>query len=74
MCSSGPQGKKVAIPQIIIQNKLSYDSYITKGHALYNLNRYQEAEDTYIKAIRFKPQEINFDIVFTKALNVIKIE
>ena len=59
---------------IIIQNKLSYDSYITKGHALYNLNRYQEAEDTYIKAIRFKPQEINFDIEMLLKLGLIYIK
>ena len=43
---------------IIKQNKLSYKAYIIQGHALYNLSRYQEAEQIYIKAIRFKPQEI----------------
>ena len=59
---------------IIAQNKLSYNSYIIKGHALYNLNRYEEAEKTYIKAIRFKPQEIKFDIEMLVKLGLIYIK
>ena len=47
---------------IIKFNRLSYNTYIIKGHTLYNLNRFPEAEETYIKAIRFKPQEIPFDL------------
>ena len=30
---------------IIKEKKLSYNSYILKGHALYYLNRYKEAEE-----------------------------
>ena len=59
---------------IIKQNRLSYNSYIIKGHALYNLNRYEEAEKTYIKAIRFKPQEIQFDIEMLVKLGLIYIK
>ena len=56
---------------IIKQNKLSYKAYIIQGHALYNLSRYQEAEQVYIKAIRFKPQEIPFDIEMLVKLGLI---
>ena len=59
---------------IIAQNKLSYNSYIIKGNALYNLNRYDEAEKTYIKAIRYKPQEIKFDIEMLVKLGLIYIK
>ena len=59
---------------IIKQKKLSYNTYIIKGHALYYLNRYQEAQETYIKAIRFKPQEINFDIEMLVKLGLIYIK
>ena len=53
---------------------MSYNSYILKGHALYYLNRNKEAEETYIKAIRFKPQEINFDIEMLVKLGLIYIK
>ena len=59
---------------IIKQNKLSYKAYIIQGHALYNLSRYQEAEQVYIKAIRFKPQEIPFDIEMLVKLGLIYIK
>ena len=59
---------------IIKQKKLSYNTYIIKGHALYYLNRYKEAQETYIKAIRFKPQEINFDIEMLVKLGLIYIK
>ena len=59
---------------IIKQKRLSYNTYIIKGHALYYLNKYQEAQDTYIKAIRFKPQEINFDIEMLVKLGLIYIK
>ena len=59
---------------IIKQNRLSYNAYIIKGHALYNLNRFEEAEKTYIKAIRFKPQEIQFDIEMLVKLGLIYIK
>ena len=59
---------------IIKQNKLEYRAYVLKGHALYNLTRYQEAEQTYIKAIRFKPQEIKFDIEMLVKLGLIYIK
>ena len=59
---------------IIKQNKLSYKVYIIQGHALYNLSRYQEAEQIYIKAIRFKPQEIPFDIEMLVKLGLIYIK
>ena len=60
--------------EIIKQKKLSYNAYIIKGHALYYLNRYQEAQDTYIKAIRFKPQEITFDTEMLVKLGLIYIK
>ena len=59
---------------IIKQKRLSYHTYIIKGHALYYLNRYQEAQETYIKAIRFKPQEITFDIEMLVKLGLIYIK
>ena len=59
---------------IIKQKKLSYDTYIIKGHALYYLNRYQEAQETYIKAIRFKPPEKTFDIEMLVKLGLIYIK
>ena len=59
---------------IIKQKRLSYNTYIIKGHALYYLNQYQEAQETYIKAIRFKPQEINFDIEMLVKLGLIYIK
>ena len=60
--------------EIIKQKRLSYNAYILKGHALYYLNRYQEAQETYIKAIRFKPQEITFDIEMLVKLGLIYIK
>ena len=55
--------KAIEISDMIIkENPLCYDAYLIKGHSLYILNRYKEAEDTYIKAIRYKPQEIKFDL------------
>ena len=59
---------------IIKQKKLSYETYIIKGHALYYLNRYQEAQETYIKAIRFKPTEKTFDIEMLVKLGLIYIK
>ena len=59
---------------IIKLNRLSYNTYIIKGHALYNLNRFPEAEETYIKAIRFKPQEIPFDLEMLVKLGLIYIK
>ena len=59
---------------IIKEKKLSYNAYILKGHALYYLNRYQEAQETYIKALRFKPQEIDFDIEMLVKLGLIYIK
>ena len=59
---------------IIKQKRLSYNAYIIKGHALYYLNRYQEAQETYIKAIRFKPQEVAFDIEMLVKLGLIYIK
>ena len=59
---------------IIKQKKLSYETYIIKGHALYYLNRYQEAQETYIKAIRFKPPEKTFDIEMLVKLGLIYIK
>ena len=59
---------------IIKQNKLSYKAYIIQGHALYNISRYQEAEQVYIKAIRFKPQEIPFDTEMLVKLGLIYIK
>ena len=59
---------------IIKEKKLSYNSYILKGHALYYLNRYKEAEETYIKAIRFKPQELSFDFEMLVKLGLVYIK
>ena len=59
--------------EIIKENQLSYDAYLAKGHALFFLNRYKEAEDTYIKAIRFKPQEKKFDLEMLVKLGIIYI-
>ena len=59
---------------IIKEKKLSYNSYILKGHALYYLNRYKEAEETYIKAIRFKPQEVTFDFEMLVKLGLVYIK
>ena len=59
---------------IIKQNKLSYKAYIIQGHALYNISRYPEAEQVYIKAIRFKPQEIPFDTEMLVKLGLIYIK
>ena len=59
---------------IIKLNRLSYNTYIIKGHTLYNLNLFPEAEETYIKAIRFKPQEIPFDLEMLVKLGLIYIK
>ena len=58
---------------IIKENQLAYEAYLIKGHSLFFLNKYKEAEDTYIKAIRFKPQEIKFDIEMLVKLGMIYI-
>ena len=58
---------------IIKENQLAYDAYLIKGHSLFFLNKYKEAEDTYIKAIRFKPQEIKFDLEMLVKLGMIYI-
>ena len=41
---------------------------------MYFLNKYKEAEDTYIKTIRFKPQEIKFDLEMLVKLGIIYIK
>ena len=58
---------------IIKENQLAYEAYLIKGHSLFFLNKYKEAEDTYIKAIRFKPQEIKFDLEMLVKLGIIYI-
>ncbi len=59
---------------IIKENQLAYEAYLIKGHSLYFLNKYKEAEDTYIKTIRFKPQEIKFDLEMLVKLGIIYIK
>ena len=59
---------------IIKENQLAYEAYLIKGHSLYFLNKYKEAEDTYIKTIRFKPQEIKFDLEMLVKLGTIYIK
>ena len=61
------------VDAIIKENQLAYDAYIIKGHSLFFLKKYKEAEDTYIKAIRFKPQEIKFDLEMLVKLGMIYI-
>ena len=58
---------------IIKENQLAYEAYLIKGHSLFFLNRFKEAEDTYIKTIRFKPQEIKFDLEMLVKLGLIYI-
>jgi len=58
---------------IIKEDQLAYEAYLIKGHSLFFLNRYKEAEDTYIKTIRFKPQEIKFDLEMLVKLGLIYI-
>ena len=59
---------------IIKENPLCYEAYLIKGHSLYILNKFKEAEDTYIKAIRYKPQEIKFDLEMLVKLGDIYIK
>ncbi len=59
---------------IIKENQLAYEAYLIKGHSLYFLNKYKEAEETYIKTIRFKPQEIKFDLEMLVKLGTIYIK
>ena len=58
---------------IIKENQLAYEAYLIKGHSLFFLKKYKESEDTYIKAIRFKPQEIKFDLEMLVKLGIIYI-
>lgn len=58
---------------IIKEDQLAYEAYLIKGHSLFFLNRFKEAEDTYIKTIRFKPQEIKFDLEMLVKLGLIYI-
>ena len=60
--------------QIIKENPLSYEAYLLKGHSLYILNRFKEAEETYIKAIRYKPQEKKFNMEMLVKLGLIYIK
>ena len=60
--------------EIIKENQLAYEAYLIKGNSLFFLNKYKEAEDTYIKAIRFKPQEIKFDLEMLVKLGMIYIK
>ena len=67
--------KAIEISDIIIkENPLCYEAYLIKGHSLYILNKFKEAEDTYIKAIRYKPQEIKFDLEMLVKLGSIYIK
>ena len=67
--------KTIEISDMIIKdNPLNYEAYIIKGHSLYILNKFKEAEDTYIKAIRYKPQEIKFDLEMMVKLGLIYIQ
>ena len=67
--------KAIEISDIIIkENPLCYEAYLIKGHSLYILKKFKEAEDTYIKAIRYKPQEIKFDMEMLVKLGSIYIQ
>ena len=47
----------------VLQNlPMSYTAHLLKAQAYYYTKNYDEAEASYIRAIRFKPQEIPFDI------------
>ena len=60
--------------QIIEKNIFSYEPYLLQGHALYYTQKYEEAEKLYVKAIRFKPQEKNFDLEMMVKLGNIYIK
>ena len=67
--------KTIEISDMIIKdNPLCYEAYLIKGHSLYILNKFKEAEETYIKAIRYKPQEIKFDLEMLVKLGNIYIK
>ena len=67
--------KAIEISDMIIkENPLCYEAYLIKGHSLYILKKFKEAEDTYIKAIRYKPQEIKFDMEMLVKLGSIYIQ
>ena len=38
------------------------------------MNKFKEAEDRYIKAIRYKPQEVKFDVEMLVKLGIIYIK
>ena len=59
---------------IIEKNPFSYEPYLLQGHALYYEKKYKESEKAYIKAIRFKPQEKQFDLELMVKLGKIYIE
>ena len=60
--------------EIISQNSFSYEPNLLQGHAYFYEKKYKEAERAYIKAIRFKPQEKEFDLELMVKLGNIYIQ
>ena len=58
---------------ILEEQPTSYMSHLLKGHAYYYTKQYTNAETCYIKAIRFKPQHIPFDIEMLTKLSLLYI-
>ena len=59
--------------QVLKNSPMSYLAHLLKGQAYYYMKNYTDAESSYIRAIRFKPQEIPFDLEMLTKLGLLYI-
>ena len=59
--------------QVLQNSPMSYLAHVLKGQAYYYMKNYTDAESSYIRAIRFKPQEIPFDLEMLTKLGLLYI-
>ena len=58
---------------ILNQDEKNYQAWTLRGHAFYHLNNLFDSEESYVKGIKSKPQNIKFDIKMLTRLGIIYI-
>ena len=59
--------------EVLKQDEKNYNAWALRGHAYYFKNNLFDSEESYIKAIKFKKKNIDFDIQMLTRLGVVYI-
>ena len=59
--------------EILQSDEKNYQAWTLRGHAFYHLNNLFDSEESYVKGIKSKPQNIKFDIKMLTRLGIIYI-